>query len=286
MPLIIIMGMAVLVIAIAVTNVASLLLVRAANRVREFSVRYAMGATAPQILRQLLCEGILLGLAGAAVGLAIAPEALRILIHWMQGPAGGDFPLRPTLDWHVLAFAIVAMLAGSVIFSLAPAVQFWNPRLADALKQQMNTGLGGSLKFQRTCVGLQIGLSLLLMVGAGMFVRTIRNLRNVDPGFATDHLLTFDIAPELAGYPAAEVGRVESQVLEAISGLPGIRAVGATNDRDLADDEIRGDVYVSGIASSPDAPERCLRDLPGCRSGRISSGASRGQRRPGSRLAF
>jgi predicted permease len=254
-PLIIIMGMAVLVIAMAVVNVASLLLVRAANRVREFSVRYAMGATASQILRQLLCEGILLGAVGAALGLAIAPAALRLLIRWMQGPLNDDLAFNATLDWRVLAFAAAVMLAGSVIFSLVPAVQFWNPRVADALKQQLNTGLGGSLHFRRTCVALQIGFSLLLMVGAGIFVRTIQNLRNVDPGFATDHLLTFEVAPGLAGYPASTVTSVEERLLDAISALPGIRAVGATNDKDLADDEIRGDVYVSGLATKPDLPE-------------------------------
>ena len=254
-PLIIIMGMVVLVIAMAVVNVASLLFVRAANRVREFSVRYAMGATASQILRQLLCEGILLGVLGAALGLAIAPQTLRLLIRWMQGPAKDDLALTATLDWRVLAFAVAVMLAGSGIFSLAPAAQFWNPRVADALKQQMNTGLGGSLHFRRTCVALQIGFSLLLMVGAGMFLRTIRNLRNVDPGFETDHLLTFDVAPELAGYPASIVTPVEERLLDAIAVLPGIRAVGATNDRDLADDEIRGDVYVSGLATKPLVPE-------------------------------
>ncbi|HTW45023.1 MAG TPA: ABC transporter permease [Acidobacteriaceae bacterium] len=245
-PLIIIMGMVVLVIAMAVVNVASLLLVRAANRVREFSVRYALGASAPQIVRQLLCEGMLLGIAGAALGLMIAPQALRLLITWMKGRASHDSVFKPTMDWHVFAFTVAAMLAGSVIFSLAPAIQFWNPRLADALKLQTNTNAGGSMRFRRTCVALQIGFSLLLFVGAGMFVRTVHNLRDVDPGFATDHLLTFDVSPELAGYPGEAVAPVEQRLLESIGRLPGIRSVGATNDRDLADDERVGDVYVTG----------------------------------------
>ena len=255
MPLLIIMGMVVLVIAMAVVNVASLLLVRAANRVREFSVRYAMGATAPQILRQLLCEGMLLGLAGAALGIAIAPEALRLLIQWMQGSTGDPSAFTATLDWRVFAFTAVAMLAGSILFSLAPAAQFWNPRLADALKQQLSTGVGGSLRFRRTCVALQIGFSLLLMVGAGMFVRTIENLRHVNPGFATDHLLAFGLAPELAGYPGPAVVPVELRALEAIKNLPGIRGVGATNDADLTDEGREGDVYVTGFQEKPAADE-------------------------------
>jgi len=251
-PLIVIMGMVVLVIAMAVVNVASLLLVRAANRVREFSIRYAMGATPPQIVRQLLCEVMLLGLMGSALGLAIAPETLHLLIRWMQGRAGDVSAFAPTLDWRVFAFTAGAMLAGTVIFSLAPAVQFWNPRLADALKQQAANVPGGSLRFRRTCVALQIGFSLLLVVGAGMFVRTIQNLRNTDPGFATDHLLAFHLVPELAGYPGPQVAPVEQRVLDSISGLPGIRSVGATNDSDLVGEGRCGDVYVSGYTPKPD----------------------------------
>ena len=251
-PLIIVMGMVLLVIAMAVVNVASLLLVRAANRVREFSVRYAMGASSGQILRQLLCEGLLLGLAGAALGLAIAPQALHLLIDWMRGHSNDPQTFMATLDWRVFAFTLAATLVGSLIFSLAPAAQFWNPRLADALKQQTGTGLGGSLRFRRTCVALQIGFSLLLIVGAGMFVRTIQNLRAVNPGFATDHLLSFNLDPALAGYPGPGVAPVEQRALDAIAALPGVRTVGATDDADLTGDDISGDVAVSGYTPKPD----------------------------------
>ncbi len=251
-PLIILMVMVGLVVLMAVVNVASLLLVRAANRVREFSVRYAMGARGGQIVRQLLCEGMLLGLAGAALGLAIAPELLRLLFTWMAGKTNDVPPFSPNLDWRVFAITLGATFAGSLIFSLAPAIQFWNPRLADALKQQTGTGLGGSLRFRRTCVALQISFSLLLLLGAGMFVRTIQNLRNVNPGFETEHLLAFYLAPELSGYPEAGVAPVEQRVLDALAALPGVRAVGATNDADLVDDERTGDVYVSGYKPAPD----------------------------------
>jgi putative ABC transport system permease protein len=254
-PLIIIMAMVLLVIAMAVVNVASLLLVRGANRVREFSVRYAMGARSGQILRQLLCEGLLLGLAGTAAGLAVAPVALRLLIRWMSGGVGVAQAFTATLDWRVFAFTAAAMLGGSILFSLAPAAQFRNPRLADALKQQTGTGLGGSLRFRRTCVVLQIGFTLLLVVGAGMFVRTIQNLRNVNPGYPTDHLLSFDLTPEMAGYPAAAVAPVEQRVLDAVGALPGVRSAGATNDSDLVSNGRGGDVYVSGYAPKPEDKE-------------------------------
>lgn len=251
-PLIVIMGMVVLIIGMAVVNVASLLLVRASNRTREFGIRYAMGASAWQIVRQLLCEGLLLGLVGSALGLAIAPETLRMLIRWMQGETGDVSAFTPSLDWHVFALTSVAMIIGSVVFSLAPAVQFWNPRLSDALRQQATNAPGGSLRFRSTCVALQIGFSLLLVVGAGMFVRTIQNLRDTNPGFATDHLLAFQVAPELAGYSGARVAPVEQRVLDAVSGLSGIRAVGATNDADLVGYGRGGDVYVSGYTPKVD----------------------------------
>ncbi len=252
MPLAIIMGMVLLVVGMAIVNVASLLLVRAATRAREFSMRYALGATSGQILRQLLAEGMLLGVAGAAIGLLIAPQALRLLIHWMSGRSPEDAVFTSTLDWRVLAFTIATTVTASLLFSLAPAVQFWNPRLADALKQQTGTGMGGSLRFRRTCVALQIGLSLLLIVAAGMFVRTIQNLHNVDAGFETGNLLAFQLAPEMAGYAPSAVSNVEQRALDAIAALPGVRAVGATNDADLRGDGIQGDVAVSGYTPKPD----------------------------------
>jgi predicted permease len=251
-PLTIIMGMVLLVVAMAIVNVASLLLVRAATRVREFSMRYALGATSGQIVRQLLAEGMLLGVAGAVLGLLLAPQALRLLIRWMSETGMGGPVFSTTIDWRVLVFTMAATLTGSLLFSLAPAVQFWNPRLTDTLKQQAGTGMSGSLRFRRTCVALQISFSLLLIVGAGLFVRTIQNLHNVNAGFETGHLLAFNLSPEMAGYASAAIAPVEQRVLDAITALPGVRSVGATNDTDLAGDERQGDVSVSGYLPKPD----------------------------------
>jgi putative ABC transport system permease protein len=248
-PLVIIMGMALLVIAMAVVNVASLLLVRGAIRVREFSMRFALGATRAQIFRQLLAEGLLLGTAAAILGLVIAPPGLKALIAWMEGRAQNSVFVA-AIDWRVLLFTSITALVASLVFSLAPALQLWNPRLVDSLKQQAGTGSGGSLRFRRSCVGLQIGFSLLLIVGAGVFVRTIQNLRNVNPGFATDHLLTFGLAPEFAGYPPDQIAPMEQRALAVLANLPGVRAAGATNDPDLADSNRDGDVEVDGHAKT------------------------------------
>ncbi len=141
-------------------------------------------------------------------------------------------------------FTLAVTLGGSLLFSLAPAVQFWNPRLAESLKQQTDSGRGSSLRFRRSCVALQIGFSLLLIVAAGLFVRTIRNLRKVDPGFATDHILAFNLDPATAGYIPAAITPVEQRVIDAIAALPGVRGVAATNDADLIGDDNDGDVVV------------------------------------------
>ena len=142
-PLFIMMGMVVLVMAMAIVNVASLLLVRAASRVREFSMRFALGATNGQIFRQLLAEGLLLGISSAVLGLFLAPRALGALIIWMAG-RNQNSAFSATLDWRVLLYTAAAALIASLFFSLAPAVQFWNPRLAESLKQQTGTGSGGA----------------------------------------------------------------------------------------------------------------------------------------------
>ncbi|MGD0369219.1 MAG: ABC transporter permease, partial [Acidobacteriaceae bacterium] len=251
-PLTIIMGMVLLVIAMAIVNVASLLLVRAAGRAQEFAVRYALGATSGQILRQLLAEGLLLGGCGAAIGLLLAPQALHLLIHRMSEGSTDGLPFTPTLDWRVLAFTLGVTVLASLLFSLAPMAQFQNPKLAEAMKERGGSGGGRSLQFRRSCVALQIGFSLLLLVGAGLFVRTIENLRNVNAGFATDHLLGFELDPQLAGYPASGVAPVEQRAIDAVTALPGVRGVGATNDSDLAGNGIQGDVLASGYTPKPD----------------------------------
>jgi predicted permease len=151
-----------------------------------------------------------------------------------------------------MVLTIAATLAASLFFSLAPALQFWRPQLAKSLNQHSGTSAGGSLRFRRTCVALQIGFSLLLIVAAGLFVRTIRNLRNVNAGFATDHLLSFSLSPEMAGVAPAAVAPVEQRALDAVAELPAIRNVGATNDPDLVNDDRLGDVIVSGYTPPPD----------------------------------
>jgi predicted permease len=244
-PLIAVMAMAVLVLLLAAVNVASLLLVRAAGRLQEFAVRYAMGARSGRILQQLLIEGALIGLLGGAAGLLLAPGAMRLLVRQLAG-TDGTTAFRATLDTRLFVFGFAVALAVSLIFSLAPAIQLLRPDLITALKQRAATATGGALGLRRVVVSLQIGLSVLLLVGAGLFVRTIQNLRQVNAGFNTTHLVIFHIDPVLAGYPESRVTPLSERVIATMRSLPGVIAATGSDDPELEDSIHNGNVTVAG----------------------------------------
>lgn len=244
-PLVGVMAMALLVLLLAAVNVASLLLVRAAARVQEFAVRYAMGARSMRILQQLLIEGALIGLLGGAAGMLLAPAAMRLLV-WQITSTHETSAFHATLDARLFALGIGVALAVSLLFSLAPAIQLLRPDLVTALKQKAATATGGVLGLRRVVVSLQIGLSVLLLVGAGLFVRTIENLRHANAGFNTTHLVTFRISPVLAGYQQAAIASLEARVTDAMRTLPGVQAVAASDDAELAGGSQGGNVTVAG----------------------------------------
>ena len=245
-PLLIIMAMASVMALMACANVSSMLLVRAAGRAREMSVRYALGAKPERVVRQLLVEGILLGLTGGLLGVLLAPQLSAALAHMIwAGSVPGDLPVSSHLDVRIIVFNFALAMLFSVLFSLAPAFQFLRPDLTSALKQQV-IGAAGPLRFRRISVAVQIGLSMLLLIVAALFVRTLRNLESFDVGFATDHLITFSVDPTLAGYPVEKAGDLETRVLQALTTLPGVHATAATTDPELADDSTGNDVTIPG----------------------------------------
>jgi predicted permease len=251
-PLLAVMAMALLVLLMASINVASLLLVRSAGRVREFSLRFALGAGGSRILQQLLLEGLLIGVAGGIAGMAIAPLAIRTLVHQLTGDqAYGDF--TSTIDLRLLAFNFAIALAVSVVFSLAPALQLRRLDLTSTLRQQGGTGDPGLLSLRRAVVCLQIGLSVLLLAGASLFVRTMQKLRAVDVGFSTQHLVTFGINPKLSGYAPERVPALHQQVIDTLSALPGVEAVAANDNPELDCCANSGNVTVAGFTAPPDS---------------------------------
>jgi putative ABC transport system permease protein len=248
-PLLIIMAMVGLVALMACANVGSLLLVRAAGRMREMSVRYALGAKRARVVQQLLVEGLLLSLAGGAFGIAIAPRVSAWLINTIWSSTAGDLPFSSHPDLRILLFNFSLALLVSLIFSLAPAAQFWRPNLAPALKQQAMTAGSGPLRFRRISVGVQIGLSLFVLLGAGLFVRTLHNLRSLNVGIETDHLATFGIQPTLAGYQPDQTRGLATRVLQTLAGLPGVRSVAGTTDPELADDNTSNNITLAGYTA-------------------------------------
>jgi putative ABC transport system permease protein len=228
------------------TNVASLLLVRVAGRTREISVRYALGAKRSRIVQQLTAEGILLGLAGGTLGLLLAPQASSLLIWAIWHDSSRALALRSHPDLRVLTFNVVLTLLATLLFSLAPALQFWRRDVTFALKQQVATIAGGSLRFRRVVVATQIGLSLLLLVGAGLFIRTLQKLRAVDVGFSTDHLVTFSVDLRMAGYQPGRTGDLYQSILDRLAGLPGVLSVAATTDPELANTNSSANITVDG----------------------------------------
>ena len=244
-PLLVVMGMVVLVVLMAAVNVASLVLVRSAGRVREFSMRYALGAKRSQVVRQLLIEGLLPGVLGGSVALLLVPAATHFLVSRMTSGEGQP-PFSTSIDGRILAFNFAVAIGVSLVFAMAPALQLWKPDLVSQMKEQSAASTGGRLLFRRATVALQIGLSLLLLVCSGLFVRTLQNLRDVHVGFATDHLITFGLEPNLAGYGKDAVIPVHRRILERLAALPGVASVGATDDAELADNGESGNISVQG----------------------------------------
>jgi predicted permease len=239
-PLIVLMSMAGLLIAMCAINVATLLLLRAAGRAREMSMRYALGAKRSRIVSQLLVEGGLLGLAGAAAGLALAPVVATTLVRLMTSSDPGQEPYSSAIDTRVLLFTIGISIAVSLLFSIAPVFHFLRPDLAQALRQNAGTASKNSQRFRKLAVGAQIALSVMLLGGAGLFVRTLDNLRHQPVGFDTTHLVNFSIDPTASGYGEDRTAQIVVNSIEAVRRIPGADSVAAT-----VDPELQGDTWVS-----------------------------------------
>jgi predicted permease len=247
-PLMILMGMVLLLAAMTCVNLTSLLLVRAAARGREFAVRYALGAARGRVLRQMLIEGLLLGALGGGLGLLLSPMAASVLVRWISNSSNEPlFSVAP--GGAVLWFNVALSLGVSLLFSMAPAWQMMKPRLSEGLRQQSSSTLGGAQHFRRTAIAVQIGLSVLLLSGAGLFVRTLHNLKAQNMGLVTDHLLGFAIDPSLAGYTSKESLGVQNSVRRALAGLPGAKWAGGTTDPVLTGNQESRSIQIEGYAT-------------------------------------
>jgi predicted permease len=252
-PLFVLMGMVGILAAMCAVNVATLLLLRAAGRVREISMRYALGAARLRIIVQLLIEGFVLGGCGAIVGIALSPIIANTLVRMIANSNDAtDAPYSAALDGRVLLFTLALSLLVTLAFSAAPALQFLRPRLAEALRQNTGTASKNSQIFRKLAVGFQIALTVLLLGGAGLFLRTLNNLRSQSIGFQTSHVVSFNVDPTLAGYDDDHTPIVESGVLQGLQEIPGVQRAAGTTDPEIANDNSMSNFTIQGHVSSDD----------------------------------
>jgi len=160
-----------------------------------------------------------------------------------------DAPYSSAVDGRILLFTLALSVLVTLAFSAAPALQFLRPRLAESLRQSSGTASKGSQAFRKLAVGFQIALTVLLLGGAGLFVRTLSNLRNQNVGFQTSHLITFIVDPTLAGYDDDHTAQVETGVLEAVREVPGVQLAAGTTDPEIANDNSVSNFTVQGHAA-------------------------------------
>jgi putative ABC transport system permease protein len=259
-PLIILMSMAGLLVAMCAINVATLLLLRAAGRAREMSMRYALGAKRGRIVSQLLTEGVLLGTVGAVAGLALAPLVATTLVRLLTNADPGSEPYSAAIDARVFLFTLGVALVASLLFSVAPVLHFIRPDLVQALRQSSGTASQGAQRFRKLAVGSQIALSVLLLGGAGLFVRTLDNLRHQQVGFEIGHLATFSFDPSDSGYGEDREKPLVTQALERVRQVPGVTSVAATTDPELTGDtnvdafSVEGHAAIEGESRDVESP--------------------------------
>jgi putative ABC transport system permease protein len=251
-PLAILMSMAGLLVFLCAINVATLLLLRAAGRAREMSMRYALGAKRSRIVSQLLVEGGLLGIAGTFAGLAVAPMVATLLVRLLTNSDPGQEPYSATVDVRILLFTVAVSFIASLLFSIAPVFHFLRPDLANALRQNTGTASKNSQRFRKLAVGAQIALSVMLLGGAGLFVRTLDNLRHQDVGFETGGLATFSLNPTSSGYGEDRTPQIVSNSLDALRAIPGVASAAATTDPELTGDNTTSNFSVQGYKPAED----------------------------------
>jgi len=229
-----------IVLLVACANVAGLLLARSAARQREIAVRLALGAGRTRLVRQLLTESLTLSAAGGALAVLMAHWAARALVAFASSNSSRPLGLSLELDWRVLGFTMVTTALAGVFFGLAPALRATRASLALALKGEggKSAGYGRALRHGFTLgnslVVVQVALAVVVLVGAGLLVRSLQNLRSVDPGFATSNLLTFDVDTALTGYTGERLEQFYGDLRDRFRAIPGVISASYAEDLLLA----------------------------------------------------
>jgi predicted permease len=237
------------VLLIACANVASLLIARAAARQREIAVRLALGASRARIVRQLLVESVLLAAIGGALGLAVATWTTRFLLGFLP-TTETPHVITGAMDGRILAFNFALSLATGLLFGLAPALRSTKPNLAPTLKDQSGSVIGGGVRLRKALVVAQVTVSILLLVGAGLFIRTLRNLRLLDLGLHPQSLIAFNISPALSGYTPERIPPLYKSLVERLRAVPSVDSVAFASVGLLEGNEWDSTVTVEGYQAA------------------------------------
>ena len=252
--IVVLMCMVGLLLLIACANVANLLIARATARQREISIRLAMGASRMRLVRQWLVESLLLALGGGMLGMLVAEwtgEALLKFLPSDQSMLG----ISSQPDQRVLLFALALSVVTGVLFGIVPSLQATKAELASTLKDQAAAVLGGGrshLRLRKSLVVTQVALSLMLLIGAGLFARSLYNVKNIDAGFHTDHLISFAVQPSLSGYSQERMRALFEQLRQNIARLPGIRAASLAEVTLLSGDNEDTSIQIEGYQAKED----------------------------------
>ena len=252
-PLQVLMAIVGLVLLIACANVAGLLLARAVQRQKEIAVRFSLGATRAQVARRLLLESLLLAGAGGTAGILVSLYGCEYLLAYVQANGQSMLTLSPTPDARVLLFTLLLSVATGILFGLAPIWQLGRVDVASAIKNTAGAVSAGRqhVRLRQVLVASQIALSVLLLTGAGLFLRTLHNLRRVDTGIDTSRLLVFTMDPTLSGFQPRQTPAFYAEVYRRLSEIPGVVAVSGGGNRILSNDDWNWTIRPEGWSPAP-----------------------------------
>ncbi len=251
-PLWVLMCVTGFVLLIACANLASLLAARAVVRQKEIAVRLAIGSSRARIIQQLITESLLLALVGGLVGIGLAIVVVKSLLTFLPENSTG-YAISSSPDLPMLSFALGLSLLTGLLFGLIPALQAARPNIADTLKAKAAslTGVAAQVNLRKVLVAAQITLSLLLLIGASLFIRSLANLHSVNPGFQTQNLAQFDMDLGSIGYDRSRATAFYSELETRLARLPGVEAAGIASNPVLADSNWQSNILVEGRQNKP-----------------------------------
>jgi predicted permease len=244
-PVIVLFLLALAALLIACANVASMVLARAAARRREFAVRSSLGAGRSRLIRQVLVESVLLSLSGGVIGLVVARWVAESLLHFLpQGHIHFVLDLRP--DTYSFAFTFLLSIVAAVLFGFSAAIQSTRGDLAMGLKTDSSNSIGGSSRLRKTLVAFQIAFSLALLFIAGLFIRTVSNLRPTTEYPHAQSILVFTIKPQQEIYSPDRIRSIGAELIRRVSSIPGVQGAGIAENGPFASRTGRDNIQVPG----------------------------------------